>query len=235
MIVAYAGSNLLVFGHPFLSGNVNCTVLPTGGRGLGIGDDKGIRWLSYRGKGTIKLMLTDLNLRAYPFDTQNIHVTVWHKSDWKLLPSRCCQGIDKPEQSYASTYDQKMLEASMEGFHCCDPIPKRGEPGYPHRQMPDVTREAHDRVRPALTIGVRMSRKPEFFYFNYFGPLFLIGNLNFVALVIPPEDLATRSQIILTLILTIVAFKMTISQMLPRLPYPTILDKYVGTSYPHLC
>eukprot|EP01043_Picozoa_sp_COSAG02_P007475 COSAG02_NODE_224_length_28285_cov_39.533066_4_plen_511_part_00 len=234
-VFACAGSNLLVLAHPFLSGNVTCAALPPGGRGLGIGDDKGIRWLSYRGKGTIKLTLTDLNLRAYPFDTQTIHVTVWHKNDWKLVPSRCVEGIDTPERSYASTYDQKKLEASMEGFQCCDAVPTMGEPGYPHKKMSDVTRKAHDRVRPALTIGVRMRRKPEFFYFNYFGPLFLIGNLNLVALVIPPEDLSTRSQIILTLILTIVAFKMTISQMLPRLPYPTILDKCVGTLSPHLC
>ena len=96
---------------------------------------------------------------------------------------------------------------------------------YPHKQMPSVARGARDRVRPALKIGVRMRRKPQFFYFNHFGPLFMIGNLNGVALVIPPDDLATRAQIILTLILTLVAFKMTISQMLPRLPYPTILDK----------
>lgn len=67
--------------------------------------------------------------------------------------------------------------------------------------------------------------------FNYFGPLFLIGNLNGVALVIPPEDLPTRSQIILTLILTLVAFKMTIAQMLPQLPYMTILDKYGWCSW----
>lgn len=208
--------------------------------GLGIGDDKGIQWLSYRGKGTVKLTLTDLNLRAYPFDTQTIHVTVWHKSDWKLLPSRCCQGSDKPDQSYASTFDQKMLEASMESFQCCDTDPKQGERGYPHKWMPHVTRQGRGRVRPALKIGVRMSRKPEFFHFNYFGPLFLIGNLNGVALVIPPDDLPTRSQIILTLILTIVAFKMTISQMLPRLAYPTILDKcakpHIRTSAEHcLC
>lgn len=43
-----------------LSGS--CILLGCGLVGIG---DVGIRWLSYRGKGTIKLMLTDLNLRAY--------------------------------------------------------------------------------------------------------------------------------------------------------------------------
>ena len=191
----------------------------------GIGKDTGMRWLSYRGLGTIKLRLTDLNLRAYPFDTQTINVTVWHKNDWELKPSRCCAGVSQKSRSYASTFDQKMLEASMEGFICSDKVPDIGQPGYPHKWMPSTTRKAHDRVRPALTIGVRMSRRPHFYYFNYFGPLFVIGNLTGVALIIPPDDLATRAQIILTLILTLVAFKMTISQMLPRLPYPTILDK----------
>lgn len=187
-----------------------------------------MRWLSYRGKGTIKLTLTELDLRAYPFDTQIIPVTVWHNNDWELLPSKCRASKDEPGRSYASTFDQQKLESNMEGFECCDDTPAEGAPDYPHRSMCVDIRKPNfeDRVRPALTIGVRMRRRPKFFYFNYFGPLFLIGNLNGVALAIPPDDLATRAQIILTLILTLVAFKMTISQLIPRLSYLTILDKY---------
>ena len=46
-----------------------------------------------------------------------------------------------------------------------------------------------------------------------------------VALVIPPEDLSTRSEIILTLLLTAVAFKMAIASSLPQLSYLTMVDK----------
>eukprot|EP01046_Picozoa_sp_COSAG06_P059104 COSAG06_NODE_12109_length_1422_cov_4.266818_2_plen_162_part_01 len=37
----------------------------------------GIRWLSYRGIGNVSLRV-ETNMRAYPFDTQTIPVTVWH-------------------------------------------------------------------------------------------------------------------------------------------------------------
>lgn len=82
--------------------------------------------------------------------------------------------------------------------------------------METTYRKADGRIRPALTIGVRVKRKPVYFYVNYFGPLFLIGNLNGVALLIPPSALNDRSQIILTLILTLVAFKIAIANELPQ-------------------
>ena len=47
-----------------------------------------------------------------------------------------------------------------------------------------------------------------------------------VALVVPAQDLSTRAQLILTLVLTIVAFKMAIASKLPEVSYLTVLDKY---------
>ena len=49
-----------LYGCAFVSDCGSCVLLGLGLLGIG----EGIRWLSYRGKGTIKLMLTDLNLRA---------------------------------------------------------------------------------------------------------------------------------------------------------------------------
>lgn len=155
-------------------------------RGPPAGVGGGIRWLSYRGIGNIMLRL-DLKMRAYPFDTQTIPVTVWHKDDWVLKPTMCTtppKNPGEPDGSYASTFDQEKVERNMEDFTCRDKKLEKdspnyiapGEPGYsPHLNMTVAYRKAKGRVRPALTIGLRVNRKPGFFYYNYFGPLFLIG------------------------------------------------------------
>ena len=127
------------------------------------------------------MLRLDLNMRAYPFDTQTIPVTVWHKTDWELKPCIC---TTPDGGSYASTFDHEKVERNMEEFVCRDKKLEKdspnyiapGEPGYsPHLNMAVAYRKAKGRVRPALTIGLRMDRKPGFFYYNYFGPLFLIG------------------------------------------------------------
>ena len=126
------------------------------------------------------MLRLDLDLRAYPFDTQEIPVTVWHKNDWELKPCVCTTADGG---SYASTFDHEKVERNMEEFVCRDKKPEDspdyiapGSPGYsPHLNMAVAYRKKKGRVRPALTIGLRMDRKPGFFYYNYFGPLFLIG------------------------------------------------------------
>ena len=74
-----------------------------------------VRWLSYQGIGTVTLK-QPTNLRAYPFDTQSIPVTVWHKPDWVLYPNRC-ENADG--SSYASTFDRMTVQKdSLEGWEC---------------------------------------------------------------------------------------------------------------------
>lgn len=48
-----------------------------------------------------------------------------------------------------------------------------------------------------------------------------------VALVLAPSDLADRASIVLTLVLTVVAFKLSIAKGLPQAAYLTVLDKYI--------
>lgn len=79
-----------------------------------VGPDAGIRWLSYRGVGTITLK-QPTNLRAYPFDTQTIQVTVWHKDDWRLQPNRC---KNENLSSYASTFDRAKMHDNLEWGEC---------------------------------------------------------------------------------------------------------------------
>lgn len=73
--------------------------------------------------------------------------------------------------------------------------------------------------------------------------IFMIHALAFTAFWLDPlEELSDRLQVVLTLLLTIVAFKLMIKEELPSVPYMTDLDKYMlsstvalfGQSFMHL-
>ena len=132
------------------------------------GTDKDICWVSYRGMGELKLK-QPVEMRAYPFDSQTVSLIVRHKSEWKLVPNEC---TNPDGSSYASTFAKDAIETSLEEFACQE---KRFS-GV-HAEMVFVPREAKGRVRPALKAGMRVVRRPEYFYYNYFGPLCLIGTL----------------------------------------------------------
>ena len=142
-------------------------------------------------------------MRAYPFDTQTIPVTVWHKDDWELKPCIC---ITPDGGSYASTFDHQKIERNMLSFTCRDKRPEKDspdyippgdrEPGYsPHLGMAVAYRKARGRERPALTIGLRVQRKTIDFFAVYIVPFGIIGALSGLALALPTEELSNRSNI----------------------------------------
>lgn len=78
----------------------------------------GGHWLSYRGLGTVTLT-QDIDLTTYPFDTQEIRVTVWTKPGWRLELNTCTEP-DDPKQSYASTFNRAKLARSLPGWYFRD-------------------------------------------------------------------------------------------------------------------
>jgi len=69
-------------------------------------------------------------------------------------------------------------------------------------------------------------RHPEFYVLNMYLPAFLISSSAFTSFVFAVEDFNGRATVLMTLLLTAVAFKQFIGQNLPRLPYVTYLDRY---------
>lgn len=80
--------------------------------------------------------------------------------------------------------------------------------------------------KPQYTIHIPLHRRHEYFTQNVISIAFAISTLGFSAFGVPSEELADRSSITLTLLLTMVAFKFVISDSLPKVPYTTCLDKY---------
>jgi hypothetical protein len=75
-----------------------------------------------------------------------------------------------------------------------------------------------------------VSRHPGFYVLNLYLPTLLISSSAFTAFVFYVEDFGGRSNVLMTLLLTVVAFKQVIGQNLPRLPYITYLDRYALVS-----
>jgi hypothetical protein len=61
--------------------------------------------------------------------------------------------------------------------------------------------------------------------------IFMIGTLSMSSFLIPIYELGERSSINLTLLLTVVAFKLLLSDNLPKVSYFTFLDTYVLSAF----
>lgn len=77
-------------------------------------------------------------------------------------------------------------------------------------------------------IIIPCERKSNYYVYNIIIILFLLSGLGLFAFTIDIYDFASRQSTILTLILTVVAFKFSLSTSLPKVPYNTIIDHIVS-------
>eukprot|EP00004_Rigifila_ramosa_P003941 TRINITY_DN1428_c0_g1_i8.p1 TRINITY_DN1428_c0_g1~~TRINITY_DN1428_c0_g1_i8.p1 ORF type:complete len:245 (+),score=41.47 TRINITY_DN1428_c0_g1_i8:509-1243(+) len=83
------------------------------------------------------------------------------------------------------------------------------------------------REYPIWQINTQVARNSGYYISNMYFPLFLVVWLAFAAFAIPPTDLADRLTVVLTLLLTAVAFKYIVAQSLPMISYLTMVDTYI--------
>ena len=72
---------------------------------------------------------------------------------------------------------------------------------------------------------------PKFYLSNVHSILFLLVCLAFSTFLIPPTDVSDRMQVVLTLVLTLAAYKVSLTAWLPAKPYLTRMDEYVMWSF----
>jgi hypothetical protein len=78
-----------------------------------------------------------------------------------------------------------------------------------------------------LCASAIVRRDPGYFVRNFIVVIFVLTTSGFAAFMCPPSDFGGRSGIILTVLLSAVAFKYGGDELIPLVPYPTILDSYV--------
>ncbi|RUS77273.1 hypothetical protein EGW08_014964 [Elysia chlorotica] len=81
-----------------------------------------------------------------------------------------------------------------------------------------------------LIVRVHATRRGGFFFWNVLVIMCLICSLIFCTFSVSREHPTNRLQLSFTVVLTTVAFKFVTNQHLPKVPYLTILDKYILSS-----
>jgi len=78
-----------------------------------------------------------------------------------------------------------------------------------------------------LNASAIVRRKPGYFVRNYVIIIFLLTSSSFSVFLAKPDEYNTRASIIFTVLLSVVAFKYSGSNHMPRVSYATILDAYI--------
>mmetsp|Transcript_38 Transcript_38/g.64 ORF Transcript_38/g.64 Transcript_38/m.64 type:complete len:576 (+) Transcript_38:39-1766(+) len=85
---------------------------------------------------------------------------------------------------------------------------------------------------PGLVLSARTERQPKYYIWNHMVIMMIIVMLNGISFVFDAKDgNGDRMQTNITLLLTAVAFKYSVADSLPVLPYLTYLDKFVLASF----
>lgn len=95
---------------------------------------------------------------------------------------------------------------------------------FPNWKIDDVSSFITD--KDDLLVSCFVTRNPEFYLYNVVGTSFLIVLCSFTVTAFDVDDFASRMATLITLLLTIIAFKFVINSWVPQLPYLTLLDKY---------
>eukprot|EP00939_MAST-03C_sp_MAST-3C-sp1_P004124 g4124.t1 len=155
---------------------------------------------------------TRYDLRLFPFDSQileirlkskNVHHVIGHKSANVQLENPVTWRGKKghsvsSEADWLAEWDIATIDGAPDGKH-------------------------HSMYR----IQVCVLRDSSSTFSNLVLPLATILLLSFTAYFVPAEDIADRLQISVTMLLTTMTFKFILSDILPSVPYRTVLDNYV--------
>lgn len=91
--------------------------------------------------------------------------------------------------------------------------------------------EIGNKVRSHVVFGVHIVRHSQYYLFRIFVPLFLMVAISWGVLWIPPNDLNSQLTISVTTVLTLVAFSVAVSNVLPPVPYLTFYDSFFLISF----
>jgi len=160
------------------------------------------------------------DLRKFPFDNQNLVVRVSSTWDEKTVQFR---RDNQPVREIFEDYNLQDYEPTS-GL-ILDLNSQLKSHRYHFRSDPGTSGSAV-RYSSAYVIQ-RVRRYPGFYLFNLYLPTFLICSFAFCAFAFTPDDFASRASIIVTVLLTVVAFKQAIKQYIPQLPYQTSVDRYI--------
>jgi Neurotransmitter-gated ion-channel ligand binding domain len=176
--------------------------------------------LTGEGDGTVRYiekfsvhLSSNMYLRAFPFDSQDLEVYV-HPFGHHVRP-------------ILLTADQESTGVSSAPY---TPLPLWDTGSIKYR-----SRAGHIGNGPGavsyVVFRIHVVRHSEYYIFRIFVPLFLMVAISWGVLWIPPADLASQLTISVTTVLTLVAFSVAVSNVLPPVPYLTYYDSFFLVSF----
>lgn len=173
---------------------------------------------------TVKSVFDEvMELSAFPFDDQFFDIrTYWEDSEkytWRLAPH--------PREKNAWYGAWKMNKAKTQ-------ITEHPEwiLGIDLDDHIDVFSSAgSDTVYPRYSMRIQASRRYSYFVINVFGVVFLQVALGIGIFLFEAHEFEARFTNILTLFLTIVAFRIVLTDKLPKVAYLTVADSYMLSAF----
>lgn len=99
------------------------------------------------------------------------------------------------------------------------------------RYQPVCECKSDTKRRGRFVIEIPIERKPDYYVKNVMCVMAVICFICFFAFAIPSEDLGDRLSVVLTMVLTAVAFKLVIGDALPKISYFTVMDIYLNALF----
>ena len=100
--------------------------------------------------------------------------------------------------------------------------------------LSDKSGRTGDRTYPSIIVRLKVERKWKIYVVNIVLLLFALTGLSLSAFYLNYEQLGERLGLLITLILTSIAYSIVIQDKLPNVSYLTFMDKYILTSYAFL-
>jgi len=153
----------------------------------------------------------NLNLRSFPFDSQELGIYV-HPFTGQV--KRIVLQVD-PESTGISTAPYTPLPLWSTG-----PVTSRSVAASASIDRTGPEASSH------VVFEIKVVRNSEYYTFRIFVPLALMVAVSWAVLWIPPDDLNSQLLIAVTTVLTLVAFSVALSNILPPVAYLTFYDAF---------
>eukprot|EP01084_Bolivina_argentea_P293167 504176_1 len=162
----------------------------------------------------------ELELQSFPFDCQDLSCIIHERTTGGVkcifLPELRKPNFASIDPRY-SVIDEWDLETAVLEFGDADPHASRARTSY-----------------AMIVLRLKVKRRWKVFLVNIMFLMACICLLALTAFSLGADDLGDRLNLLITLILTAVAFSYVVFDSLPNVPYLTFMDKYILGSYAFL-
>lgn len=159
-------------------------------------------------------------LQSFPFDTQYLTIALENKTygrDYvRYVP-------DNRSQPYNIDYDTT-IDILNGGQYFIEDISMNTSQYVYKTTFGDPTIEGDD-TYARLSVVVSIRRHASGIFEKIALPLFVVLFLSYLVFYIAPEDIGTSSALAVTALLAAIAFQWTLNDSLPKVVYPTMVDK----------